>query len=158
MSDQLTHLTSNGEVHMVDVGEKALTKRTATASGELLMKASTLDSVLDGSSPKGDVFAVARIAGIQGAKKTAELIPLCHPLPLSGLSVEIKPDQQLPGLRVQATCSTTGQTGVEMEAITAVSTALITLYDMLKSADPGMSIRQIQLLEKDGGRHGHWRR
>ena len=158
MSDRLTHLTSNGEVHMVDVGEKALTKRTATASGELLMKASTLDSVLDGSSPKGDVFAVARIAGIQGAKKTAELIPLCHPLPLSGLSVEIKPDQQLPGLRVQATCSTTGQTGVEMEAITAVSTALITLYDMLKSADPGMSIRQIQLLEKDGGRHGHWRR
>ncbi|QNJ07439.1 molybdenum cofactor biosynthesis protein C [Synechococcus sp. MEDNS5] len=158
MSDRLTHLTSNGEVHMVDVGEKALTKRTATASGELLMKASTLDSVLDGSSPKGDVFAVARIAGIQGAKKTAELIPLCHPLPLSGLSVEIKPDQQLPGLRVQATCSTTGQTGVEMEAITAVSTALITLYDMLKSVDPGMSIRQIQLLEKDGGRHGHWRR
>ena len=143
---------------MVDVGEKALTKRTATASGELLMKASTLDSVLDGSSPKGDVFAVARIAGIQGAKKTAELIPLCHPLPLSGLSVEIKPDQQLPGLRVQATCSTTGQTGVEMEAITAVSTALITLYDMLKSVDPGMSIRQIHLLEKDGGRHGHWRR
>lgn len=158
MSERLTHLTSNGEVHMVDVGEKALTKRTATASGELLMKASTLDSVLDGSSPKGDVFAVARIAGIQGAKKTAELIPLCHPLPLSGLSVEIKPDQQLPGLRVQATCSTTGQTGVEMEAITAVSTALITLYDMLKSVDPGMSIRQIQLLEKDGGRHGHWRR
>ena len=158
MSDRLTHLTSNGEVHMVDVGEKALTKRTATASGELLMKASTLDSVLDGSSPKGDVFAVARIAGIQGAKKTAELIPLCHPLPLSGLSVEIKPDQQLPGLRVQATCSTTGQTGVEMEAITAVSTALITLYDMLKSVDPGMSIRQIHLLEKDGGRHGHWRR
>ena len=158
MSDRLTHLTSNGEVHMVDVGEKALTKRTATASGELLMKASTLDSVLDGSSPKGDVFAVARIAGIQGAKRTAELIPLCHPLPLSGPSVEIKPDQQLPGLRVQATCSTTGQTGVEMEAITAVSTALITLYDMLKSVDPGMSIRQIQLLEKDGGRHGHWRR
>ena len=158
MSDRLTHLTSNGEVHMVEVGEKALTKRTATASGELLMKASTLDSVLDGSSPKGDVFAVARIAGIQGAKRTAELIPLCHPLPLSGLSVEIKPDQQLPGLRVQATCSTTGQTGVEMEAITAVSTALITLYDMLKSVDPGMSIRQIQLLEKDGGRHGHWRR
>ena len=158
MSDRLTHLTSNGEVHMVDVGEKALTKRTATASGELLMKASTLDSVLDGSSPKGDVFAVARIAGIQGAKKTAELIPLCHPLPISGLTVEIKPAQELPGLRVQATCSTTGQTGVEMEAITAVSTALITLYDMLKSVDPGMSIRQIQLLEKDGGRHGHWRR
>lgn len=158
MSERLTHLTSNGEVHMVDVGDKAVSKRTATASGELLMQAATLDLVLNGSSPKGDVFAVARIAGIQGAKKTAELIPLCHPLPLSGLTVEIKPEQDLPGLRVEATCSTTGQTGVEMEAITAVSTALITLYDMLKSVDPGMSIRQIQLLEKDGGRHGHWKR
>ena len=158
MSERLTHLTENGEVRMVDVGDRAVTKRTATAVGELLMLTSTLEAVLNGTTPKGDVFAVARIAGIQGAKKTAELIPLCHPLPLSGLSVEIKPDQQLPGLRVQATCSTTGQTGVEMEAITAVSTALITLYDMLKSVDPGMSIRQIQLLEKDGGRHGHWRR
>ena len=143
---------------MVDVGDKAVSKRTAIASGELLMLTSTLNAVLDGSTPKGDVFAVARIAGIQGAKKTAELIPLCHPLPLSGLTVEIQPDPALPGLRVQASCSTTGQTGVEMEAITAVSTALITLYDMLKSVDPGMSIRQIQLLEKDGGRHGHWRR
>lgn len=158
MSERLTHLTENGEVRMVDVGDRAVTKRTATAVGELLMLTSTLEAVLNGTTPKGDVFAVARIAGIQGAKKTAELIPLCHPLPLSGLSVEIKPDQQLPGLRVQATCSTTGQTGVEMEAITAVSTALITLYDMLKSVDPGMSIRQIHLLEKDGGRHGHWKR
>ena len=158
MSERLTHLTENGEVRMVDVGDRAVTKRTATAVGELLMLSSTLEAVLNGTTPKGDVFAVARIAGIQGAKKTAELIPLCHPLPISGLSVEIKPDQQLPGLRVQATCSTTGQTGVEMEAITAVSTALITLYDMLKSVDPGMSIRQIHLLEKDGGRHGHWRR
>ena len=143
---------------MVDVGDRAVTKRTATAVGELLMLSSTLEAVLNGTTPKGDVFAVARIAGIQGAKKTAELIPLCHPLPISGLTVEIKPAQELPGLRVQATCSTTGQTGVEMEAITAVSTALITLYDMLKSVDPGMSIRQIHLLEKDGGRHGHWRR
>ena len=143
---------------MVDVGDRAVTKRTATAVGELLMLTSTLEAVLNGTTPKGDVFAVARIAGIQGAKKTAELIPLCHPLPISGLTVEIKPAQELPGLRVQATCSTTGQTGVEMEAITAVSTALITLYDMLKSVDPGMSIRQIHLLEKDGGRHGHWRR
>ena len=158
MSERLTHLTENGEVRMVDVGDRAVTKRTATAVGELLMLTSTLEAVLNGTTPKGDVFAVARIAGIQGAKKTAELIPLCHPLPISGLTVEIKPAQELPGLRVQATCSTTGQTGVEMEAITAVSTALITLYDMLKSVDPGMSIRQIQLLEKDGGRHGHWRR
>ena len=158
MSERLTHLTENGEVRMVDVGDRAVTKRTATAVGELLMLTSTLEAVLNGTTPKGDVFAVARIAGIQGAKKTAELIPLCHPLPISGLTVEIKPAQELPGLRVQATCSTTGQTGVEMEAITAVSTALITLYDMLKSVDPGMSIRQIHLLEKDGGRHGHWRR
>lgn len=158
MSERLTHLTENGEVRMVDVGDRAVTKRTATAVGELLMLSSTLEAVLNGTTPKGDVFAVARIAGIQGAKKTAELIPLCHPLPISGLTVEIKPAQELPGLRVQATCSTTGQTGVEMEAITAVSTALITLYDMLKSVDPGMSIRQIHLLEKDGGRHGHWRR
>ena len=158
MSDRLTHLTSQGEVHMIDISEKAVTKRTATATGELLMLSSTLDAVVTGTTPKGDVFAVARIAGIQGAKKTAELIPLCHPLPLSGLSVEIEPDHELPGLRVQATCSTTGQTGVEMEAITAVSTALITLYDMLKSVEPGMSIRQIHLLEKDGGRHGHWER
>jgi len=158
MSERLTHLTSNGEVRMVDVGAKAVTKRTATAVGELLMLSSTLEAVLNGTTPKGDVFAVARIAGIQGAKKTAELIPLCHPLPLSGLTVEIKPAQELPGLCVQATCSTTGQTGVEMEAITAVSTALITLYDMLKSVDPGMSIRKIHLLEKDGGRHGHWKR
>ena len=158
MSERLTHLTENGEVRMVDVGDRAVTKRTATAVGELLMLTSTLEAVLNGTTPKGDVFAVARIAGIQGAKKTAELIPLCHPLPISGLTVEIQPDQELPGLRVQATCSTTGQTGVEMEAITAVSTALITLYDMLKSVDPGMSIRQIHLLEKDGGRHGHWKR
>ena len=158
MSERLTHLTENGEVHMVDVGDRAVTKRTATAVGELLMLTSTLEAVLNGTTPKGDVFAVARIAGIQGAKKTAELIPLCHPLPISGLTVEIQPAQELPGLRVQATCSTTGQTGVEMEAITAVSTALITLYDMLKSVDPGMSIRQIHLLEKDGGRHGHWKR
>ena len=158
MSERLTHLTENGEVRMVDVGDRAVTKRTATAVGELLMLSSTLEAVLNGTTPKGDVFAVARIAGIQGAKKTAELIPLCHPLPISGLTVEIKPAQELPGLRVQATCSTTGQTGVEMEAITAVSTALITLYDMLKSVDPGMSIRQIHLLEKDGGRHGHWKR
>ena len=158
MSERLTHLTVFGEVRMVDVGDRAVTKRTATAVGELLMLTSTLEAVLNGTTPKGDVFAVARIAGIQGAKKTAELIPLCHPLPISGLTVEIKPAQELPGLRVQATCSTTGQTGVEMEAITAVSTALITLYDMLKSVDPGMSIRQIHLLEKDGGRHGHWKR
>lgn len=158
MSERLTHLTENGEVRMVDVGDRAVTKRTATAVGELLMLTSTLEAVLNGTTPKGDVFAVARIAGIQGAKKTAELIPLCHPLPISGLTVEIQPAQELPGLRVQATCSTTGQTGVEMEAITAVSTALITLYDMLKSVDPGMSIRQIHLLEKDGGRHGHWKR
>ena len=141
---------------MIDIGEKAVTKRTATAAGELLMLSSTLDAVVTGTTPKGDVFAVARIAGIQGAKKTAELIPLCHPLPLSGLSVEIEPDHELPGLRVQATCSTTGQTGVEMEALTAASVAALTIYDMAKGVDRSMVISDIILNEKTGGKSGDW--
>ena len=139
---------------MVDVGDRAVTKRTATAVGELLMPL-TLEAVLNGTTPKGDVFCVARTLAFK-AKKTAELIPLCHPLPISGLTVEIKPAQSY-SIR-SGHSAPTGQTGVEMEAITAVSTALITLYDMLKSVEPGMSIQQIHLLEKDGGRHGHWKR
>ena len=142
---------------MTDIGEKAVTKRTATAAGELLMLSSTLDAVVNGTTPKGDVFAVARIAGIQGAKKTAELIPLCHPLPLSGLSVEIAPDHELPGLRVQATCSTTGQTGVEMEALNGVQVSLLTIYDMCKAVDRGMVMFEIKLLEKSGGKSGSWK-
>ena len=156
MSEQLSHLTGDGEVHMVDVGDRMITKRDATASGSLVMAESTLELVLQGQTPKGDLLAVARIAAIQAAKRTSELIPLCHPLPLSGIDVSIQPDRSLPGLILQARCRTTGQTGVEMEAITAVSIGLVTLYDMLKSVEPGMMINRIQLLHKDGGRHGSW--
>ena len=156
MSEQLSHLTGDGEVHMVDVGDRMITKRDATASGSLVMAESTLELVLQGQTPKGDLLAVARIAAIQAAKRTSELIPLCHPLPLSGIDVSIQPDRSLPGLILQARCRTTGQTGVEMEAMTAVSIGLVTLYDMLKSVEPGMTIDRIQLLHKDGGRHGSW--
>ena len=156
MSEQLSHLTGDGEVHMVDVGDRMITKRDATARGSLVMAESTLEQVLQGQTPKGDLLAVARIAAIQAAKRTSELIPLCHPLPLSGIDVSIQPDRSLPGLILQARCRTTGQTGVEMEAITAVSIGLVTLYDMLKSVEPGMTIDRIQLLHKDGGRHGSW--
>ena len=156
MSEQLSHLTGDGEVHIVDVGDRMITKRDATARGSLVMAESTLELVLQGQTPKGDLLAVARIAAIQAAKRTSELIPLCHPLPLSGIDVSIQPDRSLPGLILQARCRTTGQTGVEMEAITAVSIGLVTLYDMLKSVEPGMTIDRIQLLHKDGGRHGSW--
>ncbi len=156
MSEQLSHLTGDGEVHMVDVGDRMITKRDATARGSLVMAESTLELVLQGQTPKGDLLAVARIAAIQAAKRTSELIPLCHPLPLSGIDVSIQPDRSLPGLILQARCRTTGQTGVEMEAMTAVSIGLVTLYDMLKSVEPGMTIDRIQLLHKDGGRHGSW--
>ena len=156
MSEQLSHLTGDGEVHMVDVGDRMITKRDATARGSLVMAESTLELVLQGQTPKGDLLAVARIAAIQAAKRTSELIPLCHPLPLSGIDVSIQPDRSLPGFILQARCRTTGQTGVEMEAMTAVSIGLVTLYDMLKSVEPGMTIDRIQLLHKDGGRHGSW--
>lgn len=158
MADGLTHLSGQGEVHMVDVGDRAVSRREAVAEGCLRMKSSTLQRVIQGNTPKGDLLAVARVAAIQAAKRTAELIPLCHPLPLSGVEVEIKPDQELPGLRLRVCCRTTGQTGVEMEALTAVSIGLITLYDMLKSVDPGMTIETIGLIEKHGGRHGSWHR
>ena len=156
MSEQLSHLTGRGEVHMVEVGDRAITKREATARGSLVMSSSTLELVLNGETSKGDLMAVARVAAIQAAKRTAELIPLCHPLPLSGMDVTIEPNASLPGLTVQVSCRTTGQTGVEMEAMTAVSIGLVTLYDMLKSVEPGMTIQCIQLLHKDGGRHGSW--
>ena len=156
MSEQLSHLTGEGEVHMVEVGDRAITKREATAKGSLVMSTSTLELVLSGETSKGDLMAVARVAAIQAAKRTSELIPLCHPLPLSGIDVSIEPDPSLPGLTVRVSCRTTGQTGVEMEAMTSVSIGLVTLYDMLKSVEPGMTINRIQLLHKDGGRHGSW--
>ncbi|WP_028953187.1 cyclic pyranopterin monophosphate synthase MoaC [Synechococcus sp. CC9616] len=158
MTKDLSHLNQQGEVHMVDVGDRPATNREAHASGAIRMKRSTLTMVQRGETPKGDLLAVARVAAIQAAKRTWELIPLCHPLPLSGMDVTIDVDDALPGLVIHCRCRTTGQTGVEMEAMTAVSVGLLTLYDMLKSVDPAMTIETIQLQFKEGGRHGVWKR
>ncbi len=157
MSTRLTHLAADGRADMVDVGEKAVTTRTATASGAVVMAKETLDLILSGNSKKGDVIATARIAGIMAAKRTAELIPLCHPLALSKISVDIAPDPALPGLRVSAFAKVEAKTGVEMEALTAVATACLTIYDMAKAVDRGMRITDIRLEEKTGGRSGDWR-
>ena len=158
MSARLTHLSAAGEAHMVDVGEKAVTTRSATASGAVIMKKATLDLILSGNAKKGDVVATARIAGIMAAKKTHELIPLCHPLALEKIAVDVEPDPSLPGLRVTATASLKGKTGVEMEALTAVSVACLTIYDMAKAVDRGMQITAVRLEEKSGGRSGAYRR
>ena len=153
----LTHLGKTGEARMVDVSQKPATERIAIAEGKVVMLPATLDLVLAGDAKKGDVLGTARIAGIQAAKRTHELIPLCHPLPVTKIEVEIEPDKNLPGLRVQATVKVTGQTGVEMEALTAVSVACLTIYDMAKAVDRGMRIEGIRLLEKSGGASGTWR-
>ena len=158
MNNNLSHLNQAGEVHMVDVGDRQPTRREAHAQGTISMQADTLDLIRRGETPKGDLLATARIAAIQAAKRTWELIPLCHPLPLSGMDVSIATDADLPGLVLSCRCRTTGQTGVEMEAMTAVSIGLLTLYDMLKAVDPGMTIGAIQLMHKDGGRNGVWTR
>ena len=158
MADDLSHLNERGEVHMVEVGDRAASRREAHASGAIRMMASTLEMVRHGETPKGDLLAVARVAAIQAAKRTWELIPLCHPLPLSGMEVTIEADEALPGLTLSCRCRTIGQTGVEMEAMTAVSVGLLTLYDMLKSVDPGMTIEAVRLQHKDGGRNGAWSR
>ena len=157
-SDRLTHLDDAGRAHIVDVTEKAVTAREATATSCVRMQSATLDAIIGGETPKGDVLAVARIAGIQAAKKCSELIPLCHPLPLSSVKIDLAPDEELPGVRIEATCKVTGQTGVEMEALTAVSVAALTLYDMCKAMDRGMSIEQTQLAHKAGGASGEWQR
>jgi cyclic pyranopterin phosphate synthase len=154
----LTHLSSKGEAHIVDVSEKPETKRVARATGRIVMNAATLALAVEGQAKKGDVFGVARIAGIMAAKKTHELIPLCHPLPVTKIAVDIEADEALPGVIVTAEVSVTGKTGVEMEALTAVSVALLTVYDMLKAVDRGMRIEGVELLEKRGGRSGEWRR
>jgi len=154
---RLTHLSDAGDARMVDVSDKPATDREALATGCVVMAPATLDLILSGSAKKGDVLAVARIAGIMAAKRTHELIPLCHPLMLAKVEVEIAPDPSLPGLRVTGWAKTSGQTGVEMEALTAVSVACLTLYDMAKAADRGMRIEGVQLLEKSGGRSGTWR-
>lgn len=152
----LTHVGADGEAHMVDVGDKAETVRIAVAEGYVRMRPETLDLILTGNAKKGDVLATARLAGIMAAKQTANLIPLCHPLILSKVSVEISADESLPGLRVEAMAKLTGRTGVEMEALTAVSVACLTIYDMAKAADREMEIGGIRLARKSGGRSGDY--
>lgn len=156
MSDELTHLDAEGRARMVDVGDKPATGRRATASGRLLMSPPTRERVLAGEVPKGNVVEVARVAGIQAAKRTPELIPLCHPLPLSHVDVDVEADDD--GLRVTATAACTSSTGVEMEALTAAAVALLTLYDMCKALDKGMTITELRLESKSGGRSGDWSR
>ena len=153
----LTHLRSDGRAEMVDVGAKAETERTAIATGAVLMAPETLQAILSGNAKKGDVIAVARLAGIMAAKKTHDLIPLCHPLALTKVAVEIEPDESLPGLKVEALARVTGKTGVEMEALTAVSVTCLTIYDMAKALDKAMVITDIRLIEKTGGKSGTWR-
>ena len=150
----LTHLGAQGEAHMVDVGSKEETERTAIAEGSVIMQAATLRMIVEGNAKKGDVLGTARIAGIMAAKKTHELIPLCHPLLLT---VDIEADEGLPGLRVTALARVTGKTGVEMEALTAASVACLTIYDMAKAVDRGMTITGVRLVEKSGGKSGDYR-
>jgi cyclic pyranopterin phosphate synthase len=158
MKNKLTHLNEAGKARMVDVGDKPITTRAAVAEGRIVMRPETLALILAGGHKKGDVLAVARVAGIMAAKKTAELIPLCHPISLSGVEVELVPEPPSHAVRVRATVATVGQTGVEMEALTAVQIALLTVYDMCKGVDRGMTLTDVRLLEKSGGRSGHWSR
>ncbi|WP_420332484.1 cyclic pyranopterin monophosphate synthase MoaC [Roseibium sp.] len=153
---KLTHLDDAGAANMVDVSQKENTRRIAVARGSVTMRAETLELIRSGNAKKGDVIGTARIAGILAAKKTHELIPLCHPLMLSKVKVDIEPDDSLPGLVVTATTKVSGQTGVEMEALTACSLTCLTIYDMAKAVDRGMVIGDIRLIEKAGGKSGHW--
>ncbi|MDX8477744.1 cyclic pyranopterin monophosphate synthase MoaC [Mesorhizobium sp. VK24D] len=157
MMPALTHIGAKGEANMVDVGDKAETTRTAIAEGFVTMRPETLDMILAGDAKKGDVLGAARIAGIMAAKKTHELIPLCHPLLLTKVAVEIEPDRALPGLKVTALTRVNGKTGVEMEALTAASVACLTIYDMAKAADRAMVISGIRLVEKTGGKSGDYK-
>ena len=150
----LTHFDDQGRAHMVDVSGKAVTDRVAVAEARVVMRPETLALVTEGGAKKGDVLGVARLAGIMAAKRTAELIPLCHPLPIARVAVELTPDADLPGIRIAATVKTTGQTGVEMEALTAASVAALTVYDMLKAAEKSMTIEGIRVILKDGGKSG----
>jgi cyclic pyranopterin phosphate synthase len=157
MSADLTHIGASGEARMVDVGEKPITARQAIAEGNVRMLPDTLERILAGNAAKGDVLGAARIAGIMAAKKTAELIPLCHPLALTKVEMAIEPDTELPGLTVRSTVRVSGQTGVEMEALTAVAVACLTIYDMAKAVDRGMEIISVRLVEKSGGKSGTWK-
>jgi cyclic pyranopterin phosphate synthase len=154
----LSHLDAQGQAHMVDVSNKAVTPRTAIAQAQVVMTSATLETILAGNAPKGDVIATARLAGIMAAKQTAQLIPLCHPLPLQGIQLTLTPTSELPGFIIQSTVTTKAETGVEMEALTAVSVAALTLYDMTKALEKGIEIRSICLLEKQGGKSGPWTR
>ncbi|WP_171176692.1 cyclic pyranopterin monophosphate synthase MoaC [Ruegeria sp. HKCCD8929] len=152
----LSHFDTKGDAHMVDVSDKAVTDRVAVAEGHIRMARETFDIIGEGRAKKGDVLGVARLAGIMGAKRTPDLIPLCHPLPVTKVAVELTLDPDLPGVRIEATVKTTGQTGVEMEALTAVSTAALTVYDMAKAVDKAMEIGGIRVLMKDGGKSGRY--
>ena len=158
MSDEqsLTHLDSRGEAHMVDVGDKAMTQRIATARSKIRMRPETLAAIEASELKKGDALATARIAAIQAAKKTSDLIPLCHPLPITKVTVDMTIDRDLPGVVIDVTCKVRGQTGIEMEALTAASVAALTLYDMAKGIDRGMVIEETALLYKSGGKTGEW--
>lgn len=155
---ELTHIDHRGQARMVDVTDKAETFREATAEARILMQPETLQLIMEGKHKKGDVLATARIAGIMAAKKTWELIPMCHPLLLTGVKVELTPEPEESAVHIAATCKLKGQTGVEMEALTAASTAALTIYDMCKAVDRGMTITDVRLLEKKGGKSGHWQR
>ncbi len=157
-ADGLSHIDTGGEAHMVDVSGKRDTLRLARATGSIRMAPATLRAIAEATVTKGDAIAVARVAGILAAKRTAELIPLCHPVPLTDVQVTVVPDDTLPGLRVEAAVRTVGKTGVEMEAMTAVAVTLVTVYDMAKALDKAMVISDVRLEEKDGGRSGHWKR
>ena len=152
----LTHFDAEGDAHMVDVSEKAVTSRVAKAESYIKMAPETLDIITEGRAKKGDVLGVARLAGIMAAKRTADLIPLCHPLPITKVSVELTPDTALPGIRILATVKTTGQTGVEMEALTAASVTALTVYDMAKAVDKAMEIGGTRVVLKDGGKSGRY--
>lgn len=152
----LTHFDAEGDAHMVDVSEKAVTSRIATAESHIKMAPETLDIITEGRAKKGDVLGVARLAGIIAAKRTSDLIPLCHPLPITKVSVDLSPDPELPGVRITATVKTTGQTGVEMEALTAASVAALTVYDMAKAVDKAMEIGGTRVVLKDGGKSGRY--
>lgn len=152
----LTHFDTKGDAHMVDVSDKPVTSRIATAQAHIRMQQDTFDIISTGRAKKGDVLGVARLAGIMGAKKTPELIPLCHPLPITKVAVELTLDPKLPGVQIEATVKTTGQTGVEMEALTAASTAALTVYDMCKAADKAMEIGGLRVTLKDGGKSGRY--
>jgi cyclic pyranopterin phosphate synthase len=155
---ELTHLSASGEASMVDVSEKEVTSRVALAEGRVVMKPETLALIIAGDAKKGDVLGTARIAGIMAAKRTHELIPLCHPLMLSKIAIDLLPDESLPGVRITAMAKVAGQTGVEMEALTAVSVACLTIYDMVKAVDRFMTIERIGMIEKSGGKSGNWKR